>query len=204
MTASTPPSPCHPVQEGAITSSVVIPSPPRNLCSTQAKMPVQYTDPSIASLQRDDKGNRMPLVCLLLLLILPGCGLLGKSGPEEVRLSVEVANGQEVRMITSTRFLTTRVEEIEDNGNIADSLAILLLDADTSFILSSFDSLYDISFEQQFYVRLIRSSPQGDNLTTRVWVDDDLKFMSQPADPRDSLQFIYNFRGPIGQDNTDL
>ena len=149
-------------------------------------------------------SNTTTIATFILLLILPGCGLLGKSGPEEVRLTVEVANGQEVRMITSTRFLTTRVEEIEDNGNIADSLAILLLDADTSFITRSFDSLYDISFEQQFYVRLIRSSPGGDNLTTRVWVDDDLKFMSQPADPRDSLQFIYNFRGPVGQDNTDL
>ena len=107
-------------------------------------------------------------------------------------------------MITSTRFLTNRIQEIDEAGSVVDSLSVLLLEADTFFINTAFDSIYDISADQRFYVRLIRSAPAGDNLNARLWVDDELKFSSRPDDPRDSLNFIYNFAGPPGQGNTEL
>ena len=145
--------------------------------------------------------------CFLLIsaaTLFAGCDLLGKSGPEEARLTVQVSAGQEIRMITSSRFLTSRIQEIEENGSITDSLSILLLDSDTFFVNNAFDSTYNIRFEQQFYVRLIRSSPGGDNLNARLWIDDELKFENQSTDLRDSLQFVYNFSGPPGQENIEL
>lgn len=137
-------------------------------------------------------------------VLLSGCGLLGKSGPEEARLAIQIDGGEEVRMITSTRFLTNRIQEIAEDGSVVDSVSVLILDADTAFLSNAFDSTYDISIDQRFYVRLIRSAPGGDNLTARVWVDDDLKFTSRPEDPRDSLQFIYNFAGPPGNSSGEL
>ena len=144
------------------------------------------------------------LFCLTLAIVIGGCGLLGKSGPEEARLQVEGEAGQQLRLITSTFFLTNRIQDITDNGAVIDSLAILLFDADTSIITLPFNNLYDISSDQRFYVRLNRFMPEDDGLEVRVWVDDDLKFESQPVDQRDSVQFIYNFRGAPGQDIVEL
>ena len=153
--------------------------------------------------KRFSMGRRLVLL-LGLAVLLSSCGLLGKSGPEEARLSVQFDAGEEVQMITSTRFLTNRIQEIAEDGSVVDSLSILILAADTFSISNAFDSTYDISIDQRFYVRLIRSAPGGDNLNARVWVDDDLKFTSRPDDPRDSLQFIYNFAGPPGRGSEEL
>ena len=136
--------------------------------------------------------------------VVSGCDLLGKSGPEEAQLEIQGEAGQELRLITSTFFLTDRIQDIRDDGSVLDSLSILLLSADTSVISLPFDSAYNISSDQRFYVRLNRFNPEDDNMMVRIWVDDDLKFEREPDGQRDSVQFIYNFRGAPGQDNVEL
>ena len=151
--------------------------------------------------------NVWPVICLLVLCagtVLAGCDLLGKSGPEEAQLEIQGETGQELRLITSTFFLTDRIQDIRDDGSVLDSLSILLLSADTSVIALPFDSTYNIRSDQRFYVRLNRFNPQDDNMMVRIWVDGDLKFEREPDGQRDSVQFIYNFRGAPGQDNVEL
>lgn len=147
--------------------------------------------------------------CILVLLLglvnlATGCGLLGKSGPEEARLSIQGASGEQLRMITSSLFLTSRIQDVRDDGSIVDSTVVVILDADTSTINIPFDSTYNIRVDQRFYVRLVRATPEEDRLNARLWIDDDLKFSTPPNDSRDSLQFIYSFRGPPGQEETEV
>ena len=153
---------------------------------------------------RNQIKMRILIPCLFAIATLVGCDLLGKSGPEEVRLEIQGEPGQEVRLITSSFFLTSRIQDVRDDGSAIDSLAILLFDADTSVITFPFNEIYDIRSDQQFYVRVNRFAPDSDNLEMRMWVDDDLKFEREATPDRDSLQFIYNFRGAPGQDNVEL
>jgi hypothetical protein len=143
-------------------------------------------------------------VLLSALVLGAGCDLLGKSGPEEVRLEIDGRAGEQIRLITSGTFLTDRIQDIRDDGSALDSLAILLLAADTITVDLPYLETYDISKNQRFYVRMNRLAPTLDSLVARMWIDGELKFERKPASDRDSLQFIYNFRGAPGQDNVEL
>ena len=144
--------------------------------------------------------------CLIVFLatMSTGCDLVGKKGPEEVRLQIQGTAGESVRLITSSFFLTERFQGLNDDGTFVDSLSIVLLDADTIMIDLPYDDRYNISSQQRFYAKMNRFSPENDDLLARMWVDDDLKFERQPGNERDSLQFIYNFRGAPGQENVEL
>ena len=141
---------------------------------------------------------------LLSVTVLAACDLVGKSGPEEVRLRIEGNSAESIRLITSRLFLTDRIQDIDIDGSVIDSMSIVLIRADTSMINLPFEQTYDIRSEQRFYVRMNRSSPENDGLIARMWIDGELKFERQPGGDRDSLQFIYNFRGAPGQDNVEL
>ena len=136
---------------------------------------------------------------MLAAAMLAGCGLLGgNDGPEEVRLLLEGAAGEEVLLVTSTNFLAQTDVILDDNGFfLRDTTLVLLLTADTTLIRLPFDQRYDIRTPQRFFTRAFRLTSPNVELRMQGWVDGESRFnRSLSAAPTDTLlQFLYFFIG---------
>lgn len=127
------------------------------------------------------------------LLFVTGCDWVTKSSPETARLRLEGTPDVEVRLVTSTDFLT-------GTKGVSGETTVSFLQADTTTVSLPFEQTYDIEEDQRFVARAIRVDPGADELVMRGWVDGDPKYnrTGSPAPPDTVVQFIYVFRS-----NTD-
>ena len=143
------------------------------------------------------KGRIISL--MLAATMLAGCGILGGGGgPEEVRLSLEGAAGEEVLLVISTNFLAQTDVILDDLGfPLRDTTLVLLLTADTTLIRLPFEQRYDIRTSQRFFTRAFRLTAPDVELRMQGWVDGESRFnRSLSASPNDTLlQFLYFFTG---------
>ena len=132
---------------------------------------------------------------VMAVVVLGGGGILeGDGGPEEVRLSLEGAAGEEVLLVTSTNFVAQRDIITDDFGfPLRDTTLVLLITADTSVIRLPFDQRYDIRTPQRFFTRAFRLTAPDAALRMQGWVDGDNRFdrSLSPAPTDTLLQFLY-------------
>ncbi len=143
---------------------------------------------------------------MLAATMLTGCGILGgDGGPEEVRLSLEGAVGEEVLLVTSSNFLA-QIDVILDEFGfpLRDTTLVLLLTADTTVIRLPFEQRYDIRTSQRFFTRAFRLTAPDVVLRMQGWVDGESRFnRSLSAAPTDTLlQFLYFYIGS-GRDSNE-
>ena len=136
---------------------------------------------------------------LAAAVLLAGCGILGGGGaPEEVRLLLEGAVGEEVLLVTSSNFLAQRDVILGEFGfPLRDTTLVVLLTADTTLIRLPFEQRYDIRTSQRFFTRAFRLTSPNVELRMQGWVDGESRFnRSLSAAPTDTLlQFLYFFIG---------
>ena len=142
--------------------------------------------------------NRVYLVLAFCALLgAAGCDLLREDRPEEATLLLEGASEVEISLITSTNYLSQQVAITDSlTGQvIGDSLLVVLLEADTMVITLPFERIYDIREREQFYAAISRLDPEGDQLRSRIWIDEDLRLDASPPAEQNPLIFSYSFRG---------
>ncbi len=136
---------------------------------------------------------------MLVPLLVAGCGILGGDGaPEEVRLLLEGAVGEEVLLVTSSNFLAQIDVILDELGfPLRDTTLVVLLTADTTVIRLPFEQRYDIRTSQRFFTRAFRLTSPDVELRMQGWVDGESRFnRSLSASPNDTLlQFLYFFLG---------
>ena len=132
---------------------------------------------------------------LAAVVVMGGCGILGSDdGPEEVRLSLDGAVGEEVLLVTSSNFVAQRDVITDDFGfPLRDTTLVLLITADTTVIRLPFDQRYDISTPQRFFTRAFRLTAPDAELRMQGWVDGENRFDRRlsPAPTDTLLQFLY-------------
>ena len=142
------------------------------------------------------KGRIVGLM-LVAVVLMGGCGILGSDdGPEEVRLLLEGADGEEVLLVTSVNFVAQRDVILDDFGfPLRDTTLVLLLTADTTVIRLPFEQRYDIRTPQRFFTRAFRLTAPDAALRMQGWVDGDNRFdrSLSPAPTDTLLQFLYFF-----------
>lgn len=150
--------------------------------------------------------SRIIGLMLVVAVLLNGCDLFGgNDGPEEVRLSLEGAAGEEVLLVTSTNFLAQRDVILDEFGfPLRDTTLVLLLTADTTVIRLPFEQRYDISTPQRFFTRAFRLTSPNVALRMQGWVDRNSRFdrSLSPAPTDTLLQFLYFFsssRRPLNE-----
>jgi len=136
---------------------------------------------------------------MLAATMLAGCGILGgKGGPEEVRLLLEGAAGEEVLLVTSTNFIA-QPDVIRDELGfpLRDTTLVLVFTADTMIIRLPFEQRYNIRTTQRFFTRAFRLTSPDVELHMQGWVDGESRFnRSLSAAPNDTLlQFLYFYIG---------
>lgn len=135
----------------------------------------------------------------LLLVAVWGCDWVTKEAPERARIQLEGQEGAQVQLITSTTFLSNRIE-----GDGRDN-EVVLVDADTAQVTIPFEASYDISIDRRFLARVLRSDPSTDELVLNGWVDGKQHF-NRPGRPvpEDSLlQIVYVFESNQLPDDDD-
>ncbi len=136
---------------------------------------------------------------MLAATMLAGCGILGgEGGPDEVRLSLEGAVGEEVLLVTSTNFLAQPDVILDELGfPLRDTTLVLVFTADTTVIRLPFEQRYNIRTTQRFFTRAFRLTSPDVELHMQGWVDGESRFnRSLSAAPNDTLlQFLYFFIG---------
>ena len=140
------------------------------------------------------------LQLVAFLLFMGGCDVLSPDRPEEARLDLQGMSGSEVLLITSTNFLSQRVQVVEGGVPIDDSLNVILFVSDTSVVQLPFEQSYDISEFERFYAEIQRLDPSNDLLYSRAWIDNDLRMDKRPAASEETVVFSYDFRIANGED----
>ena len=143
---------------------------------------------------------------MLAATMLAGCGILGgDGGPDEVRLSLEGAAGEEVLLVTSTNFLAQPDVILDELGfPLRDTTLVLVFTADTTVIRLPFEQRYNIRTTQRFFTRAFRLTAPDVELRMQGWVDGESRFnRSLSAAPNDTLlQFLYFYIGS-GRDSNE-
>ena len=136
---------------------------------------------------------------MLAATMLAGCGILGgDGGPDEVRLSLEGAVGEEVLLVTSTNFLAQPDVILDELGfPLRDTTLVLVFTADTTVIRLPFEQRYNIRTTQRFFTRAFRLTSPDVELHMQGWVDGESRFnRSLSVAPNDTLlQFLYFYIG---------
>lgn len=141
------------------------------------------------------RGSCIALFCTVLLAWgLMGCDWVTKTAPDTARVRIEGAEGTQLRLVTSTTFLS---EATEGSGFDDD---VTILDADTTQITLPFEETFDIRRSQRFLAQVRRPNPESDALFMRAWIDGDEKFTRRGAEvPADSIvQFTYVYQSNSG------
>lgn len=135
------------------------------------------------------------LLLAFFLIAAAGCGLLGTDPPSSARLRIEGTNGMQSRLIISSDFLSQRQTVFDDSGLVlGDTILVRLFEADTFTVSLPYERTFDISENNQFYVHILRLTPQEDALWARLWIDGKLRSDRRPDADQDSVTIIYNFR----------
>ncbi|MBO6577151.1 MAG: hypothetical protein JJ896_14710 [Rhodothermales bacterium] len=128
----------------------------------------------------------------MLLCTVSGCNLLGSDGPAEVRILIDGADGQQLRLVTTTNFLAQRQPVFSDEGiYLQDTTLVRVLDADTIVVNTPYDELYDIAIAQRFLARVLIGSPRS-GLRVRAWVDGENR-LDRAASADSVVQFLYYY-----------
>lgn len=140
-------------------------------------------------------------LCLMGLMV-SSCDTLSPDRPEEATVRLEGIEGATVQIITSANFLSQRnaLYDPETRVLLGDTVNVLLLVADTTFVTLPFEQTYDIRQFEKFYAEIQRVDPDGDGLYSRVWIDSDLRMDKRPFVEEETVVFTYDFRVANGED----
>lgn len=137
------------------------------------------------------------LLSAFVVVGLAGCSLLSEDPPEEARISFDGSAGTTGRLVVSTSFLSQRVPVIDSQTGltIGDTLATVLIEADTFDVTFPYDETFDITDNRQIYLELVRNNPADDDLIGRLWIDGEERSSREGSPNSELMIFIYNYRG---------
>jgi hypothetical protein len=132
----------------------------------------------------------LPLVVLSLAVLVGACSLFEEDQPERVRVQVEGATQEPVRIIVSREFLIFPVGEGGEQG-----VQVEIVSADTVIGAPPFDQSFDLAPTYRFLARAEGMDEENPvTLRLRVSVDGTERFNQSRAVPGDLLQFVYIFQ----------
>ncbi|HUF70335.1 MAG TPA: hypothetical protein VMM79_16930 [Longimicrobiales bacterium] len=137
---------------------------------------------------------RQYMALMLAVLVGGGCGLLlDNPAPEEARVVIDGDAETEVRIITSTVFVSAVNEE--------GVTRVQLFEADTIVTTLPYRRTFDIQEDHRFFAEAARLDVDVQNLTMQVYLDDRKQFdeggiLIEGA----PFRFVYMFNQAVTQE----
>ncbi len=126
---------------------------------------------------------------LLVCAPLPACGWFEDPSPEEARVSLDGAAGDQVEIILSKEFIA--------GTNSEGITQVQLFQADTIFRMLPFDTVMSIRAEQRFFVRTFDADTLSTQARMQVFIDGTSRYDEQRFVNVDQLVFVFRFNQPI-------
>ncbi len=123
----------------------------------------------------------------LLLLGLWGCGILDEGKPDNARVIIEGATGEEFNLVTSNDFSVL----VDQNGENRD---VVLNASDTVLASTPFNQQYRLGSAQRLYVKVFRETALSEPINVRILVGGEERFNSSSTLEDLTLEFIYTIR----------
>ena len=143
---------------------------------------------------------RRTLMVTLSVCALPLLGacewLTGVNEPDELDLTIESSDVDQVTLVTSTYFLMVPDPECPD---VCESI-VQLVESDTTVVSLPFERTYPFTSRQQYFVETW--PPDGETATLsmlvtidgKVWYDDFRELLPAGNEgERETLRFVYSF-----------
>lgn len=132
-------------------------------------------------------------VCVVAVALtmapLAGCGWFDDPTPDEARVSLEGAAGEDVQIVMSKQFLT---------GVTTDNVTqVELFQSDTLIRSMPFDTTINISNEQRFFVRTIDVDTVSTTARMQVFIDGTARYDQQTLVTVEQLLFLFAFNQPV-------
>ncbi len=129
--------------------------------------------------------NRAAIAIIALVFGAVGCDWFDDPRPNEARLVVQGDAGKQVRVITSTRFISA--------VNEAGETRVVLLQADTVFTSLPIDKVYTIGGER-FFAEAARLDTDFQTVRMQVYLDRAKRFDEDgPLIEGQPYRFVYTF-----------
>ncbi|MEX2285059.1 MAG: hypothetical protein WEE89_21415 [Gemmatimonadota bacterium] len=129
-------------------------------------------------------------ILLVTAFLSGGCGWFEDPRPNDARLVVEGDAGKQVRLITSTRF----VSAVNELGQTR----VILIEADTAFVTLPIDQTYTIGGDERFFAETSRLDADLETVRMQVFLDRNKRFDEDgPLLTGQPYRFVYTFNQPV-------
>ncbi|MGH7461425.1 MAG: hypothetical protein ACREMA_10395 [Longimicrobiales bacterium] len=122
--------------------------------------------------------------------LLAGCNWFDDQVPEKARLVIQGDAGKQVRLITSSKFISAITE---------DGLTrVVIVEADTTFVTLPHTATYSLKGQARFFVEAARQDVDFQTVRMEVFVDARKQFdEGGPLVVGQPMRFVYTFNQAV-------